>query len=135
MTSGFPISIGGSVHRLSIHCGAWGASLTSLASVPVPAQTATYTPIPYESLVREVLSQLERKGLRVTRQRYALVQGGERMFGVISYLDGGSARDYSMAIGLRSSYDRSVAVGLVAGTLLCAAPHKRVYGQHGIMWS
>jgi hypothetical protein len=38
------------------------------------------------------------------------------MFGVLTCTNGNGQTDYALAIGLRSSYDRSLAVGLVAGT-------------------
>jgi hypothetical protein len=57
------------------------------------------------------------------------------MFGVLTCVNGKPAADYALAIGVRNSYDRSLSVGLTLGSRLCAARHKRAYGEHGIMRS
>ncbi len=55
-------------------------------------------------------------GLRIDREEFALAHGGQQMFGVLTCTNGHGARDYALAIGLRSSYDRSLAVGATFGS-------------------
>jgi hypothetical protein len=57
-----------------------------------------------------------RFGLTVESQEFALAREGSQMFGVLTCTNGHNAGDYALAIGLRNSYDRSLSVGLVAGT-------------------
>jgi hypothetical protein len=100
--------------RLVLHRGGWEATKADLASVPVPDPTESYHPVPYGRFVEEVELHVPRFGLTIQSAQYALTRG--QMFGVLTCTNGHNARDYALAIGLRNSYDRSLSVGLVAGT-------------------
>ena len=97
---------------LMIHRGGWGATFGDLASVVVPEATDSYVPVPYPRLVEELKLHVPRFGLSVTGERYALAREGNQLFGVLSCRNGTPAQDYCLAIGVRSSYDRSLAVDL-----------------------
>jgi len=101
---------------LVLHRGGWEATKADLASVPVPDPTESYHPVPYSRFVEEVELHVPRFGLRIQSQQYALAREGSQMFGVLTCTNGHNAGDYALAIGLRNSYDRSLSVGLVAGT-------------------
>ena len=103
-------------HSLVLHRGGWSAGMPELQAVPVPEATDSYVPVPYSRFVEEVKLQLPRFGLWLSREEYGLASGGRQMFGVMSCRNGRADSDYCLAIGLRSSYDRSLSVGLVAGT-------------------
>jgi hypothetical protein len=100
---------------LILHQGGWEASLSDLASVPVPEETESYFPVPYGRFVEEVALHVPRFGLTIERQEFALARDGNQMFGVLTCSNGHGAKDYGLAIGLRNSYDRSLSVGLVVG--------------------
>ena len=89
--------------------GGWDATFGDLASVVVPEATESYVPVPYPRLVEELKLHIPRFGLSVTGERYALARDGNQLFGVLSCRNGTPAQDYCLAIGLRSSYDRSLA--------------------------
>lgn len=102
--------------NLILHAGGWDASPLDLDAVPQPQLPQTYQPVPYNRLIDEVLAQIPRFHLRVEKEQYALARGGMQMFGVLSCSNGRPAQDdYCLAIGVRSSYDRSLSVQLVAG--------------------
>jgi hypothetical protein len=101
---------------LVVHRGGWEASLVALACVPVPEPTVSYHPVPYDRFVEEVKLHVPRFGLRVRSEQFALAREGSQMFGVLTCANGKPSGDYALAIGLRNSYDRSLSVGLVAGT-------------------
>lgn len=106
--------------RLMLHVGGWSAGMHDLVAVPVPPSTESYVPVPYGRLIEEVKLQLPRFGLAVLREDYGLAREGLQMFGVLSCRNGRPDQDYCLAIGLRSSYDRTLSVGLVAGSrVLC----------------
>ena len=100
---------------LMTHAGGWTATAGDLASVVVPDETDSYKPVPYGRLIEEVKIHVPRFGLKVEREEYALAREGSQMFGVLTCSNGHVA-DWRLAIGLRSSYDRSLAVQLVAGS-------------------
>jgi len=101
---------------LVVHRGGWEATKADLAAVSVPEPTASYHPVPYTRFVEEVELHVPRFGLEVRSAEFALAREGGQMFGVLTCVNGKPMADYALAIGVRNSYDRSLSVGLVAGT-------------------
>src|SRR5438552_272416 len=104
---------------LVIHRGGWEASKADLAAVPVPEPTESYHPVPYGRFIEEVELHVPRFGLKIQSEAFALAREGNQMFGVLTCVNGKPASDYALAIGLRSSYDRSLAVGVTTGGTRC----------------
>jgi hypothetical protein len=102
--------------QLTLHRGGWSATLADLASVPVPEATGSYVPVPYPRLIEEIRLHLPRFGLTLMREEYGLAREGGQLFGVLSCRNGRPDTDHCLALGVRSSYDRSLSVGLVAGS-------------------
>ena len=101
---------------LVVHRGGWQATKADLAAVPVPEPTESYYPVPYGRFVEEVELHVPRFGLEIKSSEFALAREGAQMFGVLTCTNGHGAKDYALAIGLRSSYDRSLAVGATFGS-------------------
>jgi len=101
---------------LIVHAGGWKASRADLASVPLPEETASYVPVPHQRLIEELELHIPRFGFTITQETFALARDGAQMFGVISAINGSNQSDYCLAIGVRNSYDRSLAVGIVTGS-------------------
>jgi len=106
---------------LVVHRGGWEATKADLAAVPVPDPTESYHPVPYGRFIEEVELHVSRFGLAVQSSAFALAREGNQMFGVLTCVNGKPAADYALAIGLRSSYDRSLAVSMCSGsrTFVC----------------
>jgi hypothetical protein len=117
--------------QLVVHRGGWTASPADLAAVAVPDETESYVPVPYGRLIEEVKLHVPRFGLRVVREDYALAREGAQMFGVLTCENGTVNRTYALAIGLRSSYDRSLAVELVAGSRVFCCDNLAFHGEAG----
>ncbi len=115
--------------ELVLHRGAWEATKADLASVPVPEETESYCPVPYGRFVEEVELHVPRFGLRVTQERFALSREGDQMFGVLTCTNGNGHTDHALAIGLRNSYDRSLSVGLVAGSIVFCCDNLAFSGE------
>ena len=101
--------------KLVVHSGGWDADMAALQAAPVPEATATFTPVPHARFVEEVRFNLSRFNLTCGRERFALARQGAQMFGVLDVANGSKHEDWTLAIGLRNSYDHSFALGLVAG--------------------
>jgi hypothetical protein len=101
---------------LIVHRGGWQATKADLASVEVPDATESYHPVPYGRFIEEVELHVPRFGLTVRSSQFALAREGGQMFGVLTCSNGVPDRDYALAIGVRNSYDRSLAVGLTLGS-------------------
>jgi len=115
--------------ELVVHRGGWDTTPADLASVPVPESTNSYVPVPYGRLVEEVKLHIPRFGLKLRSERYALAREGDQMFGVLSCTNGHNAEDWCLAIGIRSSYDRSLAVGFVAGSHVFVCDNLAFHGE------
>lgn len=102
--------------QLLVHCGGWSATKADLACVPVPESTGSYVPVPYGRFLEEVELHVPRFGLRIVSEQLALARDGRQMFGVLTCESSSPGNGYALAIGLRNSYDRSLAAELVAGT-------------------
>ena len=98
------------MNTLLVHSGGWKASQTELLTVPVPEETESYFPVPYGRFVEEVKLHLPRFGLRIKDESYALAREGRQMFGVLTCANGRAEKSHALAVGLRNSYDRSLAV-------------------------
>jgi len=103
--------------QLVLHRGDWSATKADLASVPVPEPTDSYQPVPYDRFVEEVELHVPRFGLTIVSEEFALARDGRQMFAVLTCANGTQHRDYAPVLGLRSSYDRTLAVGLVGGAV------------------
>ena len=101
---------------LMLHAGGWEATLPDLLAVEVPPAQGTHCPVPYGRLVEEVKLQLPRFGLEVAKERFALSHKGQQMFGVFTVVSELDRSDYALAIGLRSSLDKSLAIGMAGGS-------------------
>lgn len=100
---------------LMLHRGGWEASKADLAAVAVPEPTESYHPVPYGRFIEEVELHVPRFGLSVQSEAFAVAREGGQMFGVLTCVNGQPAADYALAIGVRSSYDRSLAVSMASG--------------------
>lgn len=101
---------------LIVHRGGWEATKADLDAVEVPDSTPSYHPVPYGRFIEEVELHIPRFGLSVRSSQFALAREGGQMFGVLTCQNGRPDRDYALAIGVRNSYDRSLAVGLTFGS-------------------
>lgn len=115
-------------NSLVVHCGGWAATPADLAYVPVPEPTDSYVPVPYPRLVEELKLHIPRFGLAVVDERYALARDGNQMFGVLTCRNGHAA-DWGLAIGIRSSYDRSLSIQGVAGSRVFVCDNLAFHGE------
>lgn len=102
--------------NLILHAGGFSATLADLKAAPAPDATRHYKPVLHAELREHILTALAPAGLKLEREQYGLTRDGRRMFGVLDVANGHGADDWRLAIGIRNSYDRSLAVGLCAGS-------------------
>jgi len=60
------------------------------------------------------VNESQRRGWQIISEEYGLGSDGSKMFGVLRFSPDGHA-DFSRALGVRNSHDKSLAVGLTAG--------------------
>lgn len=98
-----------------------------LAFLPVPPETDTFKPIAHSYLVDAIHECLSFRRLYVVREEYAVSPDGMKLFGLIEL-----NVEYSgvrFAIGLRTSNDKSMRIGLVAGYRVTVCENKMLTGD------
>ena len=82
-------------------------------AVPAPENTDTWFPLSYAEVLDTVETAMERRGYVKVREQYGLAREGRQFFGALTY-DAGR-NDAGLAIGVRSSIDKSLAPEIVGG--------------------
>lgn len=102
---------------LVLHRGAQRATLEQVQQVVTPAATDSWQPIAHAELIEQTVDRFAGFGWSIAKQEHALFRDGARYFGVFDLegfgLDG---REYTLAVGLSNSHDRSIAAKLAVGS-------------------
>src|SRR5205807_5539735 len=69
---------------LMLHCGGQLKTREEVFAIPAPAATVTYAPLPYESFIVRIEKQLAVEGVKITEEKLALSQSGQRLFGLLA---------------------------------------------------
>lgn len=105
---------------LILHWGARRVTAEELDAVAAPPATATWFPLAHGQVLTRVKATLGEAGYLVKKEQLGLSRGDARFFGT---LDLGTALSdgVSLAVGVRSSTDKSFPLGFCAGsrTLVC----------------
>jgi len=101
--------------------GARSVSRQELAMIPTPYPTPTWKPVPHSVVAELAVNEAERRGWQTMSEEYGLGSGQSKMFGVLRFSPDGRT-DYTRALGIRNSHDKTLAVGLTVGVnvLVCA---------------
>jgi hypothetical protein len=83
----------------------------NVAAVPF---TKTFHPIHHGDVIRSIQEAIGIVGMEVVRSEYVLAQEGMQMFGVFDLSQGTS--ELSWSIGIRNSMNKSMSLGITAGT-------------------
>lgn len=88
----------------------------ALRLVPAPDFTASWRPYAHADVLDTIGRACSEAGLRITRKDYSANAKRTKMFGVWETESATVAGEgYNMALGIRSSIDKSAAVGICAG--------------------
>ena len=106
----------------------------ALIKTAIPQMTETYMPVPNKVLIEDLYEKLDKKNMKIVSERYDHNREMTQMFGVVT-VDYGD-EEQRMSIGFRNSYDKSLAVGFVAGSSvivcsnLCFAGEIKMLRKH-----
>jgi len=107
--------------QMSLHTGGLSASMKQIEAIPTPLATESYAPVSHGDLIEIVKRQAEDQlhDYNFLDEHYGIspLDGqnqGAKLFGVLSYQSTLSP-EISLSIGLRNSYDQSLAVGVCMG--------------------
>ncbi len=99
---------------LIVQAGAHRVSRAELTQFAPPPRTSTWRPVSHSDLIASLHGELDRRGLRVTQEHYAVQKKGLQLFATLD-LDWQDTGEYAAAMGLRTSNDKSLSITLVAG--------------------
>ena len=123
--------------QLLTQCGSRRCTLEQLLTIPEPEKTKSYTPLNHYDFAVNILTIASDllKGYRFDGDSYALSSDGQKMFGVITYrkINPGPKEELKVAIGIRNSYDRSMAAGLVLGSTVIVCDNLVFSGDIKVM--
>lgn len=93
-------------------------SRDEVARVDTPCSTATWRPIPHIDVIDAVTEVVHAHDWDIEGEKYGLASEGQKMFGVME-ISRSSSPEWHRCIGLRNSHDKTLAVGLSAGIVVC----------------
>lgn len=103
----------GSQSKLMVHAGAQRIDRAELFKLPLPEETDTFKPVAFHQLIDVVEEALAFRHIRITGEEFAVTPDGMKLFSVLQV-----NADYEgvrFAIGLRTSNDKSMRLGIVSG--------------------
>jgi len=99
---------------LMLHCGANKVTPEMVRAVPVPVATRSWRPVAYGDAIDFLKLQIaDQLGLEIEDEGYGLNKAGDQMFALITLKT--DRADNGLAIGLRQSYNKSLALGVAVG--------------------
>lgn len=101
--------------KLILHAGAQRVTIEDVANVPTPEPQGRWYPVPHIKVYEGAVSELTRKGYRIRSEQHALSRQGGQYFGVLD-LDSEIMDGVSLAVGIRTSIDKSLVMGFVGGS-------------------
>src|SRR6516164_9395617 len=115
------------------HCGGTYRTRAALASIPTPAGTDTWKPVPHFDLVTYLIDDLGRRGIAVVREQYATVgRDGARLFGVMDLrIDDLDTPDLATSLGLRGANDKTMAIQVIAAARVFVCDNLAFSGSDG----
>lgn len=92
-----------------------------LAEVPTPRATATWFPVPHSTVADVTVDSLREAGYTVRSERWTLSKADQRLFGVVDLSLplarwDSPGKGASVSLGIRSSFDKRLPLGIVAGS-------------------
>lgn len=98
----------------SILMGTNQVSEQEVLSIPAVPYTKTFHPVHHGDVIRSTKEAIGMVGMDIVKYEYVLAQEGMRMFGVYDLSQGTS--ELSWSIGIRNSMNKSMSLGITAGT-------------------
>lgn len=114
---------------MMIHCGGRAVSFAELQGVELPKETETYVPVPFTDIItntRKIADNLLKEHSFKDAQ-YALAGKDQRLFAVLQYE--GEHEEMGLALGIRSSYDKSMSNGFCMGAHIFVCDNMAFSGE------
>ena len=104
-------------------------SRDEVARTDTPSSTQTWHPVPHIDVIEAVTEVIKAHDWSIEGEKFGLASDGKKMFGVME-IASSSSPEWRRCIGTRNSHDRSMAVGLSAGVVVCVCSNMAFGGVH-----
>ena len=103
------------MNGMLLHCGSKQSTLEEVRAVAVPTLTDSWKPVAYGDAIDFMRdTAVGTLGLEVESEQYGLNKNGDQLFALLT-LDTGDS-EQGLSIGLRQSYNKSLALGVAIGS-------------------
>lgn len=106
-------------------------SLFDVYDIPKPQKTETYTPVSNQILIETIKEKLYKNNMELVTERYTTNKTKSQLFGVMEVKQGNN--EQLLNFGFRNSYDKSLAVGMVAGSTVIVCSNLMFKGNIKVM--
>ncbi len=103
-----------------------------LKAVKTPRRTDSWVPVSHYDAVNFIAEEAEKRNLKIISEEYGLNSLGTKMFGVMRFQKDGNP-EWTRALGVRNSNDRSLSLGMVAGVSVFCCSNLAFSGEISIM--
>lgn len=93
-------------------------SRDEVARIDTPSSTDTWRPVPHIDVIEAVTEVVRAHNWEIEGEKFGLASDGRKMFGVME-IGRSSSPEWHRCIGIRNSHDKTFAVGLSAGIVVC----------------
>jgi len=93
-------------------------SRAEVAGTDTPCSTDTWRPVPHIDVIEAVTEVIKAHDWNIEGEKFGLASDGKKMFGVME-IARSSSPEWHRCVGIRNSHDKSFAVGLSAGIVVC----------------
>ena len=93
-------------------------SRAEVARTDTPSSTQTWRPVPHIDVIEAVTEVVKAHDWTIEGEKFGLASEGRKLFGVME-ISSSSSPEWHRCIGIRNSHDKSFAVGLSAGIVVC----------------
>src|SRR5207249_3852401 len=101
--------------NLILHCGAREVTRQQLMEVPCPPPEGRWHPVPHHEVLDHALQALDDAGYGVEKMQIGLTRDDARFFATLT-LRSPLVSGVSLAVGLRSSLDKSISLQWACGS-------------------
>ena len=117
--------------NLNLHTGGNEVDYAAVSAVSLPERTESYVPVPHATLFGMVRDTVTGAGLSVLNEVHALNRGGKHYFAMMEVgLTSLENTVKGFVVGLRNSYDKSLAAAMVAGDCVFVCSNLAFSGEY-----
>jgi hypothetical protein len=116
---------------LIAHRGTKFVAESQVMEVLPPLRTKSWNPVSHKEILVPLFAELKRKKIEVVSKKYSMSKDGDKMFAVIEtgYETGKKDNKMGLTIGVRNSLDKSMAVGICAGSRVFVCDNMAFSGE------